>query len=267
MGGHREAPTRGGDQAATVVLRLVGHIGIALSGRVPRSLGHRPHCSVGWSSRLAPGGAALAGTGSKEQRITGPGTSLELEARQWQSSDRKRVSSPRGAPARGPPRRAKRGSCGGPPAGRRAAPKTAGLTGGESTVNAAAATREGTAEERTPGGSSAYAKRVRGGTPRVAAERGSCEHRSARRDPLRAGPSRKAWQPSGARASITPRAGIRCRAWQLCGARASTTPRAGIRCRASARVRRRSCRWGCRRRWGRRSLRQSCSSRSGRRSR
>jgi hypothetical protein len=36
---------------------------------------------------------------------------------------------------------------GGPPAGRREAPKPAGLTGGRSTATAAAAAREGTAEE------------------------------------------------------------------------------------------------------------------------
>jgi hypothetical protein len=59
-----------------------------------------------------------------------------------------------------------------PKAGRREAPKPAGLAGRGSTVIAVAAVREGAAKQRTPRGS-AEAERVRRGTPSVAAARGS----------------------------------------------------------------------------------------------
>jgi len=55
---------------------------------------------------------------------------------------------------------------GGPPAGRRAAPSPTGLAGGHGTVTAVAAAREGTAEQRTPGGNQRLCERFRGGNPR-----------------------------------------------------------------------------------------------------
>jgi hypothetical protein len=126
-------------------------------------------------TRLVPVACRHNLSSRRDRLRTGPGDAVasiivaigsELRCRRRvRTRSRHRAARPRVGPLRrAQPRR------GGPPAGRREAPWPAGLTGGESTETAAAAAREGTAEQRTPGGR-AEAERVRRGTPSVAAAR------------------------------------------------------------------------------------------------